>query len=59
MFCKDCYKTNKIHELSTAKFTFSDFFYFPASKYFIKVLKERNDARLSIGPAANKFSLVF
>jgi hypothetical protein len=46
---------NKIQKLSTAKFTFSDFFDFPASEHFRKVLKESYDARVSIDHAANKF----
>ena len=59
MFCKDYYKTNNIQKLSIAKFTLSDFFEFAASEHFRKVLKERYDARQSIGQAANKFYLFY
>jgi len=49
---------NKIQKLSIAKFTVSDFFDFAASENFIKVLKERYFARLSIDHATNKFFFV-
>jgi len=58
LFCKDYYKMNKIQKLSIAKFTVSDFFDFAASENFIKVLKERYFARLSIDHATNKFFFV-
>jgi hypothetical protein len=49
---------NKNQELSSAKFTFSDFFDFTASENF-ESAKRKKWCTTVTGHAANKFSLVF